>query len=39
MHWLGVWQKPGAHYLCIEPWAGMADPVDFTGEAWDKPES
>jgi len=37
MHWLGVWKKPGAHYLCIEPWAGMADPVDFTGEVWDKP--
>src|SRR3546814_9829982 len=18
--WLGLWQKPGAHYLCIEPW-------------------
>lgn len=37
MNWLGVWQKPGAHYLCIEPWAGMADPVAFTGEVWDKP--
>lgn len=37
LRWLGIWQKPGAHYLCIEPWAGMADPVDFTGDAWDKP--
>ncbi|MDV5824545.1 aldose 1-epimerase family protein [Sphingobium naphthae] len=35
--WLGLWQKPGAHYLCIEPWAGMADPVGFTGDVWDKP--
>lgn len=35
--WLGLWQKPGAHYLCVEPWAGMADPVGFTGEVWDKP--
>lgn len=35
--WLGIWQKPGARYLCIEPWAGMADPVDFSGEVWDKP--
>lgn len=34
--WLGVWQKPGAHYLCVEPWAGMADPVGFTGDVWDK---
>ena len=34
--WLGLWQKPGAHYLCVEPWAGMADPVGFTGDVWDK---
>ncbi|WP_394437803.1 aldose 1-epimerase family protein [Sphingobium naphthae] len=37
MPWLGLWQKPGAHYLCIEPWAGMADPVGFDGDVWDKP--
>jgi galactose mutarotase-like enzyme len=35
--WLGLWQKPGAHYLCVEPWAGMADPVGFTGDVWQKP--
>ncbi len=35
--WLGLWQKPGARYLCIEPWAGMADPLGFSGEIWDKP--
>lgn len=35
--WLGLWQKPGAHYLCIEPWAGMADPAGFDGEIGDKP--
>ncbi|WP_416462397.1 aldose 1-epimerase family protein [Sphingomonas sp. VDB2] len=34
--WLGLWQKPGAHYLCVEPWAGMADLVGFTGDVWDK---
>ncbi|NWK94980.1 aldose epimerase [Sphingobium lactosutens] len=34
--WLGLWQKPGAHYLCVEPWAGMADLVGFTGAVWDK---
>lgn len=34
--WLGLWQKPGAHYLCIEPWAGMADLVGFDGDVWDK---
>ena len=34
---LGIWQKPGAPYLCIEPWQGIADPVGFTGELVDKP--
>ena len=34
---LGIWQKPGARYLCIEPWAGMADPSDFAGSIWEKP--
>jgi galactose mutarotase-like enzyme len=34
--WLGLWQKPGAHYLCVEPWAGMADLVGFEGDVWEK---
>ncbi|WP_340267528.1 aldose 1-epimerase family protein [Sphingobium mellinum] len=34
--WLGLWQKPGARYLCVEPWAGMADATGFTGDVWDK---
>lgn len=34
--WLGLWQKPGAHYLCVEPWAGIADLVGFTGDVWEK---
>ena len=34
---LGVWQKPGAPFLCIEPWQGIADPVGFTGDFRDKP--
>ena len=34
---LGIWTKPGARYLCIEPWHGIADPVGFSGEIWDKP--
>lgn len=34
--WLGLWQKPGASYLCVEPWAGMADPVGFAGDVWEK---
>jgi galactose mutarotase-like enzyme len=34
---LGIWQKPGAAYLCIEPWQGVADPVDFAGDFRVKP--
>jgi len=34
---LGVWQKPGARYICIEPWAGIADPAGFAGDFRDKP--
>lgn len=34
---LGVWQKPGARYICVEPWAGIADPAGFDGEFREKP--
>lgn len=34
---LGIWQKPGAAYLCVEPWQGHADPLGFTGDFRDKP--
>lgn len=34
---LGLWQKPGASFLCIEPWAGIADPAGFRGDFRDKP--
>lgn len=34
---LGLWTKPGAGYLCIEPWQGYSDPVGFTGELSEKP--
>lgn len=34
---LGVWQKPGARYICVEPWAGIADPAGFDGDFHDKP--
>lgn len=23
--WLGIWSKPGAPYVCIEPWCGVND--------------
>lgn len=34
---LGIWTKPGAGYLCIEPWAGVADPEGYAGDFRDKP--
>jgi galactose mutarotase-like enzyme len=34
---LGIWSKPGAGFVCIEPWRGVADPVDFEGSLNDKP--
>ncbi len=35
--YLGIWSKPGAPFICIEPWHGMSDPVGFTGELTAKP--
>ena len=34
---LGLWSKPGAGFLCIEPWQGYAAPVGFAGELAAKP--
>jgi galactose mutarotase-like enzyme len=34
---LGIWMKPGAHFVCIEPWAGIADPEDYAGDFMEKP--
>ncbi|MCM8732211.1 aldose 1-epimerase family protein [Hephaestia sp. GCM10023244] len=34
---LGIWTKPGAAFVCIEPWHGIADPHDFTGDFRSKP--
>ncbi|WP_375419934.1 aldose 1-epimerase family protein [uncultured Sphingomonas sp.] len=34
---LGIWTKPGAAYVCVEPWHGIADPEGYTGEYRDKP--
>jgi galactose mutarotase-like enzyme len=35
--YLGVWTKPGAPFICIEPWHGITDPQGFTGDFKDKP--
>lgn len=34
---LGLWTRPGAGFICIEPWRGVADPVGYTGDFGDKP--
>jgi galactose mutarotase-like enzyme len=35
--YLGLWTKPGAPFLCIEPWQGIADPSGYTGDFPSKP--
>ncbi|WP_375272866.1 aldose 1-epimerase family protein [Sphingomonas sp.] len=34
---LGIWSKPGAPFVCVEPWHGIADPAGYAGEYRDKP--
>ena len=34
---LGVWTKPGAAFVCVEPWHGIADPEGYEGDYRDKP--
>jgi len=34
---LGLWTKPGAGFVCIEPWQGHSDPAGYDGPIEDKP--
>ncbi len=34
---VGLWTRPGAPFLCLEPWTGYSDTQEFTGELFDKP--
>ncbi len=34
---LGIWTKPGANFICIEPWHGIADPEGYCGDFRTKP--
>lgn len=34
---LGIWSKPGAGFVCLEPWHGTASPSGFDGELVKKP--
>jgi galactose mutarotase-like enzyme len=35
--YLGIWTKPQAEFICIEPWHGLADPVGFSADFSAKP--
>ena len=35
---LGIWAKPGAPYVCIEPWHGINDPHTVTEDISKKRE-
>jgi galactose mutarotase-like enzyme len=37
MPYLGVWTKPGAEFICIEPWHGLADPQARASDLRAKP--
>ena len=37
MPMLGLWSKPGAPFVCVEPWQGHVDPAGFAGDLRDKP--
>jgi galactose mutarotase-like enzyme len=34
--WLGIWKQPGAPFVCLEPWWGVADRVDADGDIFRK---
>lgn len=34
---LGIWSKPGAPFVCIEPWVGHSSPMLFEGDFKEKP--
>jgi galactose mutarotase-like enzyme len=35
--YLGIWSKPQAEFICIEPWHGIADPEGYAGDFTAKP--
>lgn len=35
-HELGIWAPPGAPFVCIEPWHGIAEATDFRGDLTQK---
>jgi galactose mutarotase-like enzyme len=35
--YLGLWTKPNAPFICIEPWHGISDPENYSGDFTRKP--
>jgi galactose mutarotase-like enzyme len=35
--YLGLWTKPGAPFICIEPWHGITDDEGYAGDFMQKP--
>ena len=35
--YVGIWSKPDGPYVCLEPWIGRTDNMDFTGDLNAKP--
>lgn len=35
--YVGIWSKPDGPYVCLEPWLGRTDNMDFTGDLAEKP--
>ncbi|MBX7242228.1 MAG: aldose 1-epimerase family protein [Bacteroidia bacterium] len=35
--YVGIWTQPGAPFICLEPWKGLADTISPTGDIKDKP--
>jgi galactose mutarotase-like enzyme len=36
---LGIWTKPGADFVCVQPWHGYPSLEDFTGDLTGKPST
>ena len=34
--YVGIWSKPNGNFVCLEPWVGRTDDVDFAGELREK---
>ena len=34
--YLGIWETKGGNFVCVEPWCGIADSENATGELEEK---